>query len=72
MFVYIVTSKTTERDAAGIILSAQTRFWGAFSSESVADAMAAKWGGEVHAAYLDQEATGSVLHLWINPGFASQ
>jgi len=71
MQVFIVTSKATEQNATGIILSVKTRLYGVFTSLEHAEAIAEKYDGTVKATYLDKEQDGFVLQTWTNPGFAT-
>jgi len=69
MQIFVVTSKAQEESNTGIIESVKVRTHGVFSTRARADAIASKYGGQVHEDYLDKENIGSVLQYWVNPGF---
>lgn len=71
MQVFIVTSLAKEENPVGNILKAMCRCQGVFTSESMANAVAEKYGGGVASFYLDNEDEGRVLLYWENPGFVS-
>jgi hypothetical protein len=73
MTVYIVTSKSVEKDTAGVILRVLVRHHGIFSDEGLANGLAEKYNATVTQAVLDQELVGNnadILEMWTNPGFA--
>lgn len=72
MQVFIVTSKSEEKNISGVILSVKTRCFGIYTNETMASAIATKIGGSVLSFYLDQEKTGDVLQYWENPGYVSR
>jgi len=71
MEIFVVTSKAQEEDNVGIILSVKVRIHGVFSDRERADAIAAKYKGEVKAIYLDKENIGDIIQYWLNPGYKS-
>jgi len=71
MQIHVVTSKAQEEARDGTILSVKVRFHGAFTDESRAEWMAAKYDGSVSSFYVDKENVGTILQYWENPGYAS-
>ena len=74
MVVHIVTSKAQETDTDGTILSVKVRFYGVFTSETRAQEIADKYGGDYVSVDTDIEKVPQdeyVLQRWVNPGYAS-
>ena len=71
MTLYLVTKKSQEEDRVGTILRVDVTVYGPFTNEDRADAIAAKYGGDVTPVVVDREG-GTIVQRWENPGYASQ
>jgi hypothetical protein len=61
MLLYIVTSKSENRDSSGNLEWATANFHGVFTSEDMANAIADKYDGIVTESYLDMERSNKVV-----------
>lgn len=73
MQIFVVTSKTEDKNVGGVILEAQVRCYGVFTDGDVANGIADKYNGSVcemtlAVEYVPQD--GYVLQRWTNPGYS--
>jgi hypothetical protein len=68
MKLYVVTKKAEEKNSSGIIQRVDSIIHGIFTTESFADAIAAKYDGTVTEFDADHESR-TVVEQWLNPGY---
>ena len=69
LYVYMVTSKSTDTDSSGKIAFVRANCHGVFSTLDRANDFAQKYGGVVDTFLLDTESRGVAVQYWENPGF---
>lgn len=65
MQVFIVTTKSEERNSSGVLLRATANLHGIYTSEAIADGMVTKYNGTKTSVYLDDEQSKKVLQTWV-------